>query len=58
MRYPAKKDLWAVCLIALAFIGFGIFFMAMGPNLAECPCQDSDSVVRRAMSQAQPACFS
>jgi formate/nitrite transporter FocA (FNT family) len=32
MRYPAKKDLWAVCLIALivlAFIGFGIFFMAM-----------------------------
>ena len=32
MRYPVKKDVWAVCLIALivlAFIGFGIFFMAM-----------------------------
>jgi len=31
-HYPAKKDIWAVCLIALvvlAFIGFGIFFMAM-----------------------------
>jgi len=32
MRYPAKKDVWAVCLIALivlAFIGFGILFIAM-----------------------------
>ncbi len=32
MRCPAKKDVWAVCLIALvvlACIGFGVFFIVM-----------------------------